>query len=358
VGGIVSTMSIAIEHLRIGGHARCFVIAEAGVNHNGDPQLARRLVDAAADAGADAVKFQTFDPATLAAPSAPKAEYQKAGSKDSADQQEMLRKLMLPAEMHADLQRHARARGLIFLSSPFDEASADFLERLGVPLFKVPSGEITNHPFLAHLARKGRPLLVSTGMCELGEVESAVAVIRASGDPPLALFHCVSNYPARPEDANLRAMATMRAAFAVPVGWSDHTLGVDVAVAAVAMGAELLEKHLTLDRELPGPDHRASLDPSEFARMIRGIRQAEAALGTGEKHPVASEAAIAAVARKSLHWRVPLAPQERVAPDHLIALRPGTGLPPYQSAKIIGRRVRTGVMQGTLVRDEDLEPTS
>ncbi len=280
------------------------MIAEVGVNHNGNPELAHRLVDVAADAGADVVKFQTFDPARLAATGAPTAAYQRAAGEGAADQREMLARLALPRETWAALQAHARERRMVFLSSPFDEGSADLLEDLDVPAFKVGSGELTNTGFLAYLARKGRPLLVSTGMATMAEVADAVEAIAAAGDPPAALLHCVSAYPARPEDANLRAIETLRAAFGVPAGWSDHTPGIGLPIAAVALGADLLEKHVTLDRGLHGPDHAASLEPEELKAMVAAIRGVEAARGNGEKVPVAAELEVASVARRSLHWAI------------------------------------------------------
>jgi N-acetylneuraminate synthase len=348
--------ALEIQGRRIGAGAACFVIAEAGVNHNGQVELAHRLVDAAAEAGADAVKFQTFDPELLAAADAPQADYQRLATTSSASQREMLRELVLPREAHAELARHAGDRGLVFLSSPFDRPAADFLEQLGVPAFKIPSGELTNHRLLAHVARFGKPMLVSTGMSLMEEVASAIAAIRAARDVPLALFHCVSSYPAEPRHANLRAIATLAREFGVPAGWSDHTPGTVIAVAAVALGADLLEKHLTLDRELPGPDHRASLEPGEFARLVREVREVESALGDGRKQPQPPEAAIAAVARKSLHWSVDLPAGTLVTEEHLYASRPGTGLPPSDEARITGRRLREAVRAGTRVREQDLEP--
>jgi N,N'-diacetyllegionaminate synthase len=332
---------------------RCFVIAEAGVNHNGEVELARRLIDAAVAAGADAVKFQTFDPDLVASAAAPKAEYQRAsGSGES--QLEMLRRLALAPAAFADLFRYAETRGILFLSTPFDVTSADFLESLGVAAFKLPSGELTNHPFLAHVARKGRPLLLSTGMSDLGEVEAAVDVIRTHGDPPLALFHCVSSYPARPEDCNLRAIETMRRRFDVPVGWSDHTEGIDVALAAVALGAELLEKHFTLDRGLPGPDHKASLEPAEIGRLVAGVRAVTAARGDGVKTPTAGELATAQVVRRSLHASRDL-PKGHVLRDaDLVALRPGTGLAPSARSDVIGRALRVPVGRGEIICEEHL----
>ena len=336
------------------GHP-CFVIAEAGVNHNGDADLAHRLVDVAAGAGADAVKFQTFDPERLVSPLARKAEYQMANTGSSESQLEMLRRLVLAPEALAPLAAHAAERGLLFLSTPFDEASTDLLEGLGMPAYKVPSGEVTNHPFVAHLATKGKPVLMSTGMSTLAEVAEAVQVVRENGDPPLALLHCVTNYPAAAADCNLRAIGAMRAAFGVPVGWSDHTAGIQVSLAAVAAGASLLEKHFTIDRGLPGPDHLSSLEPGELAALVTAVREIEAALGDGVKRPATSELANAAVVRRSLHASRPLRAGHVLAPADLIALRPGTGLPPALRDRLVGRKLRVGVERGEMLSERHLD---
>ena len=348
-----------VEPLRLGGRPigpghPCFVIAEAGVNHNGDPAVAHRLIDVAADAGADAVKFQTFDPERLVTAAAPKAAYQLANTGATESQLAMLRRLVLAPEALEPLAAHAASRGLLFLSTPFDEGSADLLETLGVPAFKISSGEVTNHPFLEQLARKGKPLLLSTGMSTLAEVAEAVEAVRAGGGPPLALLHCVSNYPAAPAECNLRAMETMRRAFGVPVGWSDHTEGLRVSLAAVAAGASLLEKHFTLDRGLPGPDHRASLEPGELAALVTAVRETESTLGDGDKRPMASEAAIAAVVRRSVHAARALPAGHVLAEDDLVALRPGTGLPPAMRRRLVGRTLRVSVEGGEMLQEESV----
>jgi N,N'-diacetyllegionaminate synthase len=349
---------IRIDDREIGVGCPAFVIAEAGVNHNGQLDLAERLVDIAADAGCDAIKFQTFEPALLAAPSTDKAQYQRETTGSAGSQLEMLKALVLPREAHARLQQRARERGLIFLSTPFDENSADLLEELDVPAFKVSSGDLTNMLLLRHLANKRRPLLISTGMATLDEVLAAVAMVMASGATEIALFHCVSNYPAQPADCNLRAMATLREATGVPVGWSDHTEGIDVTVAAAALGAELIEKHFTVDRTLPGPDHRASLEPHELAAMVRGIRNVASALGDGRKQPRPSELPMTDAARRSLCYRADLAAGARVEEQHLIALRPGTGIPTSQIGTIIGRTLRAPVRRGELVKLDDFAQES
>jgi N-acetylneuraminate synthase len=332
------------------GDGRCFIIAEAGVNHDGDADRALALVDAAADAGADAVKFQTFSADRIVTADAPKARYQARDA--AATQRDMLRRLELDEAAHRRLAAHAAERGLVFLSSPFDEESADLLDKLGVAAFKIPSGELINSPLLRHIAAKRRPMIVSTGMATLDEVRVAVDVIGAAGGAALALLHCVSAYPAEPQDANLRAMATLRQAFAVPVGWSDHILGSEAALAAAALGAAVLEKHLTLDRTLPGPDHAASFEPDEFAALVRGVRIIEAALGSGEKRPTEAELEIAAVARKSIVAARWLAAGHVLSPSDVVLRRPGTGLPPAMLERILGRRTTRPIEQGALLREE------
>lgn len=345
--------AVRVGECLIGGGNPTFVIAEAGVNHNGDVNLAHRLIDAAASARVDAVKFQTFDPSSLAAPEAPTAEYQRRATGALTSQREMLQSVALGRESFAALKAHAEDVGITFLSSPFDYGSADLLDEIGVAAFKIPSGEVTNTPFLEHVARKGKPMLVSTGMCDMLETAAAVDAIRASGLDEIALFHCVSVYPASPAACNLRSMATLRAAFGLPVGWSDHTPGSDVSVAAVAMGAELIEKHITLDRTLPGPDHEASLEPEEFRRLVASIRTTEACLGDGTKRPTPEEAETAMVARKSLHWLVDREPGQIVAAGDLAALRPGGGLAPSLQASLSGKVVRRSVRTGNQVSSED-----
>jgi N,N'-diacetyllegionaminate synthase len=345
--------SFDLADLRVGGD-RCVLIAEAGVNHNGDVALAHRLVDAAADSGADIVKFQTFQAARLAVTGAPKAAYQEAGDGAAEDQRAMLERLTLPNAAWPALQDHARDRGLIFMSSPFDAESADLLARQAVPAFKIGSGELTNHALLRHVARFERPMLLSTGMATMVEVAAAIDVLEAAGDPPVGLFHCVSSYPARAEDSNLRAIATLRSAFGVPTGWSDHTLGLDTDLAAVAMGAELVEKHLTLDQAMPGPDHAASLEPQAFASMVAGIRAVEAARGNGAKVPAESEADVRRVARRSLHWSKDLDAGSIVAATDLVALRPGTGLPPSALDALVGRRTTRPVRTGAAAEPADV----
>ncbi|MBA4067510.1 MAG: N-acetylneuraminate synthase [Isosphaera sp.] len=320
------------------GHP-CLVIAEAGVNHNGDPALARRLVGAAADAGADAVKFQTWDTDRLVTRAARMADYQKRNTGTERSQYDMLRELELPRAAHRPLRDHAADRGAVFLSTPDEEDSADFLAGLGVPAFKVGSGEVTNLPFLAHVARHGRPVILSTGMADLGEVERAVRAVEDAGNTQLVLLHCVSCYPAEPADCNLRALDALAAAFGYPVGFSDHTLGSEVALAAVARGACVLEKHLTLDTTLPGPDHAASLDPAAFRALVQSVRTVEAALGDGRKRPRPAELPTKAVVQKSLVAARPLGAGARLRADDLVLRRSSGGLPPGSLPLVVGREL-------------------
>ncbi len=336
----------------IGGAAPCFVIAEAGVNHNGDVALAERLVDAAADAGADCVKFQTFRAARLVSSSAEKAPYQQQAT-GQGSQQEMLENLSLPDDAWPRLMARASDRRILFLSTPFDAESADLLLRLGVGALKLGSGELTNHLLLAHVAGAGVPLLLSTGMASLDDVAAARDLVVAAG-APLALFHCVSSYPAAASDCNLRAMASMRAAFQCPVGFSDHTLGVDMGLAAVAAGAELYEKHLTLSRSMAGPDHRASLEPEEMKRLIVALRGVEAALGDGDKRPRPAELEVRRVARRSLFWTAKLRAGDVVVAANIEALRPATGIEPTRWRDVVGRVVARDVDAGRLIAWEDL----
>lgn len=341
---------------------RVYVIAEAGVNHNGQRELAFALVDAAAAAGADAVKFQTFDAERLAARSAPKAAYQKARTGEAESQLAMLKKLELPRDWHAPLQAHARQKGIAFLSTAFDAGSLDFLVAMDLPLFKIPSGELTNAPLLWQFARSGKPLVLSTGMATLSEVEEGLAVIahalgsaaepanmlevwchwsrpeaRARLQQHVTLLHCTSQYPTPAHEVNLRAMDTLAAAFGLEVGYSDHTEGVLVPVAAVARGARVIEKHFTLDRTLPGPDHAASLEPGELKAMVDAIRQVEAVLGDGSKAPQPSEWDSRVAGRQQVIAAQDIPAGMPIRRDQLATARCGAGLPPAELWGLVGR---------------------
>jgi N,N'-diacetyllegionaminate synthase len=345
---------IDIGEKHIGPGRPCYVIAEAGVNHNGDIDLALRLVTLAARSGADAIKFQTFSAERLAAESAPKADYQKARTDPAESQLSMLKKLELSRRDHERLLAECARQGITFLSSAFDEASADMLEELDLAAFKVPSGEITNLPFLKYLAAKGRCLIVSTGMSDLGEVETAVSTIQHTRSVPIVLLHCVSLYPSPARGVNLKAMETMRRKFDVPVGYSDHTEGTTVALAAVALGAAVIEKHFTSDRSLPGPDHAASLEPDELQAMIEGIRSVEAALGDGVKAPLPEEAETAAVARKSLIAATDIPAGSVIRRDMIAIKRPGSGLSPAHLDAVVGRTAQRDIKGGSLITAEML----
>lgn len=334
--------------LKIIDPASTFIIAEAGVNHNGRLDLAKKLIDVAVRAGADAVKFQAFKAERLASATAAKAAYQMKTTGKRESQLDMLRKLELSPRQHAILAEYCKHRNILFLSSPFDEECADNLEGLKMVLFKIPSGEITNLPFLAHIAKKGKPIILSTGMANLREVGAAVKTICGSGNSKLALLHCVSNYPARPEDVNLKAMDTMRKKFRVPVGYSDHTEGTEIAVAAAARGAVIIEKHFTLDRTMAGPDHRASLEPRELTALVRAIRNVEHAIGSGIKKPTNSEADTARAARKSLVAACPINPGTVLTKEMIALRRPGTGLSSEMISRLIGRMVSRSLQSGEL----------
>mgnify|MGYP006281202611 CR=1 FL=1 len=315
------------------------VIAEAGVNHNGDLQIARQLVDAAVAAGADVVKFQTFKANQLATDVAKLASYQHQASGQSKGQLAMLKELELKQEHHADLIDYCQQRGIEFLSTAFDFPSIELLASLKLKRWKVPSGEITNLPYLRQIGGQGQPVILSTGMANLGEIEAALSVLEQAGTSrnQITVLHCTTQYPAPSQEVNLRAIHTIAQAFGVAVGYSDHTDGIAVPIAAVALGATVIEKHLTIDRNMPGPDHKASLDPDQFDSMVQGIRTAEKALGDGIKRPTPSEKANLPVVRKSLVAARPIRCGELISEANLTVKRPGTGISPMQWDAWIGR---------------------
>ena len=318
-----------------------FIIAEAGVNHNGNIDLARKLIDAATEAEADAVKFQTFQANKLAHPKTPKAEYQVENTGSSESQYAMLKNLELDAKDYKQLYSYCLKKKIEFLSTPFDEQSADLLDQIGMRRFKIPSGEITNKLLIQHIARKDKEIILSTGMSCLGEVETAVHWInqirRHQKIPKLTILHCVSNYPAEVEDVNLKAMKTMQRALKLPVGYSDHTLGIEIAVAAVAMGAAVIEKHFTIDRKMAGPDHRASLEPMELKAMVKAIRNVESALGDGIKRCMDTERKNLYIARKSLVASKPIKKGEILNENNMTLKRPNKGIAADQWESVIGR---------------------
>jgi len=359
---------------------RTFIIAEAGVNHNGSLERALALIDAAAEAGADAVKFQTFKSEAVISRFAAKAKYQAKLTGGEESQLEMVKKLELDESAHRKLVVHCASREIQFLSTPFDLTSLDFLAyELDVPSIKIPSGEITNGPLLLRAARSGKPIILSTGMSTLGEIETSLGVLAfgytSINDLPLSiqdyervygsskgqialrnkvtLLHCTTEYPAPFSDINLRAMDTLRHAFRLPVGYSDHTEGISVPIAAVAMGAVIIEKHFTLDRNLPGPDHRASIEPDELKRMIQSIREVESALGSSMKFPARSEINNKIVVRKSLVAATDIRKGDLFTDFNLAVKRPGTGLSPMRLWDMIGKRATKDFVQDEVITDHD-----
>lgn len=340
------------QHI-VGEGAPCFVIAEAGVNHNGDLAIAHQLVDVAIAAGADAVKFQTFTPELLASPAAGKAAYQKETTDAAESQLDMLKRLTLSDDGYAQLKKYCEQKGILFLSTPFDRRSADLLDALGMVAFKIPSGELTNMPLLAHIGAKKKTVILSTGMGTLEEVGQAVATLERAGAPGIAILHCVSNYPAAASDANLRAMQTM-SKFGYPVGYSDHTMGIEVALASAALGATIIEKHFTLDRNMAGPDHRCSLEPDELTKLVKAVRTVRSALGHGRKERAAAEEDTAMVARRSLFLRKAMSSGDTIGPDDLEALRPGDGISPAHFYDVVGRKLARALSAGHKLAPEDL----
>jgi len=339
--------------------ARVFVIAEAGVNHNGSLEQALRLVDAARDAGADAVKFQTFRAEDVVTPNAATADYQRTNT-GATNQFEMIKQLELDEAAHRQIARHAAARGIEFFSTPFSEAAVAQLVRLGVRRIKLPSGEITNKPLLECAAATGLPLLLSTGMATLDEVRRAIGWLGAARGQPfgpgeLVVLHCTSAYPAPADALNLRAIATLAQATGLPVGYSDHSQGLEAALAAVALGAEVIEKHLTLDHDLPGPDHRASAEPDEFAAMVRGIRTVSAMLGDGIKQPQPIERNTLDVARRSVVLTRARPRGHVLQPGDLALRRPGTGIAPEHLQALAGRRLAADLQADTTLQWSLLE---
>jgi N,N'-diacetyllegionaminate synthase len=318
---------------------RTLIIAEAGVNHDGNLDKAKQLIDVAADAGADLVKFQTFNARRLVTDSAPKADYQNRTTNEAQSQYEMLRQLELSPEMHVALITHCQDRGVGFFSTGFDLQSIDYLVSLGLERFKIPSGEITNLPYLRHVGALRRPVILSTGMATLGEIEVALDVLETAGTKrrEITVLHCTTEYPAPMRDVNLRAMCTIHKAFRVEVGYSDHTLGIEVPIAAVALGASVIEKHLTLNRNHSGPDHKASLEPNEFADMVRAIRNIEQAIGDGVKRPSLNEAKNRLSARKIIVAAKPIHAGEPFTTENITTKRAGKGISPMRLDEIIGQ---------------------
>ena len=319
-----------------------FIIAEAGVNHNGSIEIAKQLIDVAHSAGVDAVKFQTFKAESLVSKTAQKAAYQKASTNNEESQFDMIKKLELDVHTHKELIRYCKKKGIIFLSTPFDHDSIDLLHSLELQIFKIPSGEITNLPYLKHIGSYNKQIVLSTGMANLGEIEAALTVLIHSGTKKenITILHANTEYPTPMEDVNLNAMLTIGSAFKTNFGYSDHTLGIEIPIAAVALGATIIEKHFTLDRNMVGPDHKASLEPDELRKMVQSIRNIELAMGNGIKKPSNSEMKNMAIARKSIVAKKDIKMGEVLSEDNLAIKRPGNGISPMNWEEIIGSKAK------------------
>lgn len=317
--------------------AKVLIIAEAGVNHNGDINLARQLVDKAKETGADIIKFQTFKLDSIVSKFAEMADYQKDNIGIVESQKEMLKKITLPYEAFWELYKYCNKKDIQFLSTPFDIESIYFLNDM-VSFWKIPSGEVTNYPYLVEIAKTGKPVVMSTGMCELQEIDESIKVLKTNGTTDITLLHCNTQYPTPYKDVNLRVMETLRNRYKVKVGYSDHTKGIEVPIAAVALGAEVIEKHFTLDKNLPGPDHKASLEPKELAAMVSSIRNIEEALGSPNKTVSNSERENIAIARKSIVAAKNIKKGEILTVDNLTTKRPGTGISPMRWNEVLGSK--------------------
>lgn len=328
---------------------KVLIIAEAGVNHNGNLNLAYEMVDAAKKAGADIVKFQTAKPELVISKYAQKADYQKKTTGNNESQLEMCKRIFLKFEEYILLKEYCDKVGIQFLSTPFDLESVEFLEKLGCDIWKIPSGEITNLPYLIRIAQTGKPVILSTGMCTLEEVGRTINVLKKNNAGDITLLHCTTEYPAPYDDVNLRAMASMKKTFGLKVGYSDHTIGISVPIAATALGARVIEKHFTLDRNMEGPDHKASLEPDELAEMVTQIRNIEKALGTGEKRPLGSEIKNIDIARKSIVAKGYIKKGEIFSENNLAVKRPGNGVSPMKWYEVLGQAAKKDFQEDELI---------
>lgn len=328
---------------------KTLIIAEAGVNHNGSLELAKKLVDVAKECDADVVKFQTGTAEKIISKYAPKASYQRQTTDCNESQLDMVKKILLPLEDFFELKKYCDSKNIEFLSTPFDMESIDFLNTIGMNMWKVPSGEVTNLPYLIKIARTGKPIIVSTGMCNIDEIKMTVNILRKNGAETMSLLHCTTEYPTPMEEINLRAMDTIKNTFNVDVGYSDHSRGVEVAIAAVARGAKIIEKHFTLDRNMEGPDHMASLEPKELKEMIKAIRNIEKALGSSKKEPTASEQKNILVARKSIVAKREIKKGETFTENNITVKRPGTGISPMRWFEIIGMKAKRSFKEDEMI---------
>lgn len=328
---------------------KTLIIAEAGVNHNGSLDLAKKLVDVAKASGADIVKFQTFISENAVSKMAQKADYQKQETPSGESQLEMVKKLELKFNEFVELKKYCTEKDIEFLSTAFDFESIDFLAGLGMSLWKIPSGEITNLPYLIKIARLGQPIILSTGMCTMGEIHLAITILKEHGAGEITLLHCTTEYPAPFRDVNLRALSSIKEEFGVKVGYSDHTSGIEVAIAAVAIGAEVIEKHFTLDRNMEGPDHKASLEPEELKAMVEAIRNIEQALGDGIKKPAESEKKNIIIARKSIIARKNIKAGEVLSEENLTVKRPGDGISPMKWFEVLGTKAKRDFKEDEMI---------
>jgi N,N'-diacetyllegionaminate synthase len=346
---------IFIDKKIIASVSEVYVIAEVGINHDGSASQAHKLIDAAADSGADAVKFQTFRADRLMTPGRDRLSHQEAGAESAY---EMFHRLELSLEDHENLKRHASDREISFLSTPFDEESADFLDRLGVPAFKIASSDITHTPLLKHVAAKGKPIILSTGMSYLSEVADALWMLKSAGAKEILLMHCVSMYPAPPDKVNLRAIHTLRNQFEMLVGYSDHTQGITVPLAAAVVGAVAIEKHFTLDKALPGPDHKASMDPGELRTLVQSLKEIVSSLGDGRKRPTPEELKNREGSRRSVVAAVDIRAHETIAPWMLACKRPMGGIEPKEVERIVGMHAKHNIQRDTIITWTDLMPSA
>ncbi len=340
---------IKIGETLVGEGQPVFFIAEAGVNHDGNIEKAKKLIDVAAEAGANAVKFQTFKTKKLLTLNLEKATYQKVGDGEEGSYAEMITRLELDRDDHYELLEYCNQKGIMFLSTPFDEDSVDLLDELGVPAFKVDSGNLNNPHLLKHIASKNKPMIMSTGMATIGEIEDALAAVYSTGNTQVILLHCTSNYPPAISDTNIKALQTMRAQFNVPVGYSDHTPGLPVSLAAVALGAVMIEKHFTLDRSAKGPDHLASLEPQEVIDLVKGMNMVTTALGSTRKAPVPAEKEVAASLRRSVVTVMPIPRGATLTKDMLAIKRPGDGIAPKYLDLIVGRTAQQDIPEDSVI---------
>jgi N,N'-diacetyllegionaminate synthase len=346
-------MDILVEETVVGPGSKVFVMAEIGINHNGNVNQAIKMIDEAAESGADAVKFQSFRVDKLLIPSQNRYA-QQMGSMESAYQ--MLRRCELSWEDQEKLKKHAEEKKVLFLSTPFDEETVDFLDSLGVPAFKIASSDITHIPLLRHIAKKGKPIFMSTGMSFLSEVGDALQVLRSSGAKEILLMHCVSAYPTPPQNMNLRALETLQSHFELPVGLSDHSEGILLPLIAVALGSVVIEKHFTLDKNASGADHKCSMDPEDLRQLVKTLRDVEASLGDGRKRPSDIEEEGRLLGRRSIVAAVDIRAHETIAPWMLTCKRPGSGLEPRYKEQIIGMAARRNISKNTILQWEDLAP--